>query len=262
MGNERKIFALIAGVLVAGLLFMVTRADPDKRPELSEAPAPTTTVATVPSTAPPTTEAPDPWLATVAQAVETGEFAVFAAPGDAEPDRFLSHPTPVGADLVLLVKEDLGDWLEVHLPVRPNGTTGFIPKESVKLVTHRYHIEVRLAEFNLKVFEGDEVLLDTEIGVARDNAPTPGGLYFITELLAPPTLGGPYGPYAYGLSGFSETFDTFNGGDGQLGIHGTNDPDAIGTKVSSGCIRLRNEDITYIVESIGLPLGVPVSIVA
>jgi lipoprotein-anchoring transpeptidase ErfK/SrfK len=31
--------------------------------------------------------------------------------------------------------------------------------------------------------------------------------------------------------------------------------------VSSGCIRLNNEDINYIVEQLKLPLGVPVDIV-
>ena len=70
-----------------------------------------------------------------------------------------------------------------------------------------------------------------------------------------------YGAYAYGLSGYSETFTTFAGGDGQLGIHGTNDPDSLGTNVSSGCVRLHNDDVTYLVETVGLPIGVPVDVI-
>ena len=68
-----------------------------------------------------------------------------------------------------------------------------------------------------------------------------------------------YGSFAYGLSGFSETFETFNGGPGQLGLHGTNDPGTLGTAVSAGCIRLHDNDVSRLVTF--LPLGVPVDVV-
>jgi lipoprotein-anchoring transpeptidase ErfK/SrfK len=54
--------------------------------------------------------------------------------------------------------------------------------------------------------------------------------------------------------------DEFKGGDGVIGIHGTNEPDAIGTDVSHGCIRIRNEAILELVPV--LPLGTPVHIAA
>ncbi len=53
---------------------------------------------------------------------------------------------------------------------------------------------------------------------------------------------------------------SFNGGDGVIGIHGTNDPSSVGRDVSHGCIRLRNADVTYLAER--LPLGTPVRILA
>ncbi len=107
-----------------------------------------------------------------------------------------------------------------------------------------YRIEVTLSAFSLKVFKDGDQVEDIKIGVARDNTPTPGGLYFTTELIKTPNPDGAYGPYAFGLSGFSDTLTTFNGGPGQLGIHGTNEPAAIGTQVSHGCIRMSNDDIT------------------
>ncbi len=113
---------------------------------------------------------------------------------------------------------------------------------------------MNLSEFTLKVYEGDEIFLDTQVAVAAENTPTPGGLYYTTELL------GRFDPsYAYGLSGFSETLETFNGGPGQLGLHGTNQPELIGTQVSHGCIRMRNEDIETLAPV--LPLGVPVEVI-
>lgn len=234
-------------------------ASDDQRPSLEalDTTRPTTTTSTTTTTVP-----VDPHLSTVAYAALTGDVPIYDGVGSASVVHTLQNPTPIGAPLVMLVKEDLGDWLEVYLPVRPNGSTGFVPRSDVELRTHRFHITVTLDEFNLKLFEGDEVLLDTAVGVARENAPTPGGLYYTTELLAPPDPNGPYGPYAYGLSGFSDTFQTFNGGPGQLGIHGTNQPERIGTAVSSGCIRLNNDDVVRMAEEFGLPLGVPVTIIA
>jgi lipoprotein-anchoring transpeptidase ErfK/SrfK len=52
----------------------------------------------------------------------------------------------------------------------------------------------------------------------------------------------------------------FGGGDGQIGIHGTNDPSSVGKDVSHGCIRMRNSAITTLAKM--LPLGVPVQMVA
>jgi len=50
----------------------------------------------------------------------------------------------------------------------------------------------------------------------------------------------------------------FNGGNGQLGLHGTNDPAALGKNVSKGCIRVSNRVIRKLAGR--LPLGTPVVI--
>lgn len=58
----------------------------------------------------------------------------------------------------------------------------------------------------------------------------------------------------------SDTLTEFAGGPGQVGIHGTNRPDLIGERVSSGCVRLDNDDIRALVD-LQVPLGMPVIIV-
>jgi lipoprotein-anchoring transpeptidase ErfK/SrfK len=211
-----------------------------------------------PSTVSPTTVAEEP-TSLVATSTVSGEQPVYASP-DGEVMRTLPNPWIGESPLVFLVKERVDDsWLEVYLPVRPNGSTGFVPTSDVQVSGHSWRIEVRLSEFGLTVYEGDEVFLDTEIAVATDNTPTPGGLYYTTELLQPPEPDSAYGSYAYGLSGYSEALTSFNGGPGQLGIHGTNQPELIGQQVSHGCIRLRNEDIEKLAPV--LPLGVPVTVI-
>jgi lipoprotein-anchoring transpeptidase ErfK/SrfK len=96
------------------------------------------------------------------------------------------------------------------------------------------------------------------VGLGTATTPTPGGVYFTEKLLKPTNPNGPYGPYAYGLSGFSPVLNEFMGGNGQIGIHGTNDPAGIGKNVSHGCIRMSNPAIARLATM--LPLGVPVQI--
>jgi len=167
-----------------------------------------------------------------------------------------------GIPIVFLVKDQQADRYEVYLPVRPNGSTGWVDDDDVEVAAVEYRIEVAITEHRLRLYEGDEVLVDEPVGVGRTDRPTPGGIYYLKELLQPPDPNGPYGVYAYGLSGFSTVLTSFNGGDGVIGIHGTNEPDKLGQDVSSGCIRLHNDVIDRLVNEIGLPLGTPVEVLA
>lgn len=170
---------------------------------------------------------------------------------------------PGATPLVMLVADvaaQAPDWYEVYLPIRPNGTTGWVKAEDVSVDTTDFWIEVSLSDFEMVVHEGDEVVLRTEIGVGRDDRPTPGGVYYVKELLRVPNSAGAYGPYAYGLSGYQSTLESFNGGQAVIGIHGTNDPTSFGRVVSSGCVRVPNATITRLAEVIGPPLGTPVRI--
>jgi lipoprotein-anchoring transpeptidase ErfK/SrfK len=54
--------------------------------------------------------------------------------------------------------------------------------------------------------------------------------------------------------------ESFAGGEGVIGIHGTNGPELVGTDVSHGCIRMLDADVTRLVTEFGLPLGTPVQI--
>jgi hypothetical protein len=249
---SRPLRVLLALIASAFLLVAVGCGNDSNRPSLDEAGAATTVVDAPVSTVDPNTHF-------VATSTVQGKQEVFESPQATEAMTTLDSPTAIGAPLVFLVKEDLGDWLNVYLPIRPNGSSGYVRASDVELTSHDFKIEVRLADFNLKVYDGDDVFLDAPIAVAADNYPTPGGIYYTTELLQPPNPAGDYGPWAYGLSGYSDVLENFNGGPGQLGIHGTNQPELIGTKVSHGCIRLRNEDIDQLAPV--LPLGVPVEII-
>ena len=172
--------------------------------------------------------------------------------------RTLGNPQPSGAPLVFLVDKNEGDWLRVHLPVRPNGSTGWIRRADVVVRGVAYRVDVLRGAHRLRLYRHGRLLRTFPVGIGTARTPTPGGTFYLKELLRPPDPDGDYGPYAYGLSGFSNVLTTFRGGAGVIGIHGTNDPASVGRDVSHGCIRLRNADVTYLARR--LPLGTPVRI--
>jgi lipoprotein-anchoring transpeptidase ErfK/SrfK len=203
--------------------------------------------------------APQPTSTVVAQA-SVPKVPVYDTATAAAPSRTLPNPQPSGSPLVFVVEGTQGGRLEVLLPVRPNGTKGFISRGDVTLSQHDYRIVVALGAHLITVSKGTAVIDEEPIGVGTRDTPTPGGVYYTKELYRLPNANGPYGPFAYALSGYSDVLTDFAGGDGVLGIHGTNDPSAIGHDVSHGCIRMSNAGITKLAQT--LPLGVPVAITA
>ena len=142
--------------------------------------------------------------------------------------------------------------------MRPNGSRAWVREADVTVEADDWRVEVHLADHQLTVYHGPEIWMAEPIAIGREPTPTPGGTFYLVELLAPPDPDGDYGPYAFGLSGFSDDLTSFNGGDGRLGLHGTNDPRSLGLDVSHGCIRVSNEAITQLARA--LPLGTPVVI--
>lgn len=174
--------------------------------------------------------------------------------------RTLSSPQPSGAPLTFLVDHQDGDWVQVLLPIQPNGSTGWVRASEVHLDGLPYRLDVARGQHTLSLYRFDQLLHTFPIAVGTADTPTPGGTFYLKELLAPPNPNGAYGPFAFGLSGFSTTLASFGGGDAVIGIHGTNDPTTIGHDLSHGCIRMTNPDIRSLAAL--LPLGTPVRILA
>lgn len=204
-------------------------------------------------------------LSLVAQARDgVTEVAVYDSADAVEPTEALSNPIDNGGPLVLLVdgQDADGDRIPVHLPIPPNGSTGWIDAADVSLYQHSFRITVDKAAHMLTLTEDGEEIFEAQVAVGQEGRETPSGVYYTKELLEPPDPNGVYGAFAYGLSGFTNNPDVAAqfGDGGVIGIHGTNEPERIGTDVSSGCIRMTNEKINELVNTINLPLGVPVEI--
>lgn len=200
-----------------------------------------------------------PWGDGSARAIVTGDgsLTVFDGP-DGNPAVTLNPRTPFGTPRVLLVEEEADGWAKVRLPMRPNHQVGWVPTDRVELEDLDVEVRIDLATRSLVVRDGADVLLTSPVAIGTTANPTPTGTFFITDKLETPDPAGAYGPFALGLSGYSEVLTEFAGGDGQIGIHGTDDPASIGQDVSHGCIRVPNDIVSELAAL--LPLGTPVHI--
>ncbi|MFN2545161.1 MAG: L,D-transpeptidase, partial [Actinomycetota bacterium] len=162
-----------------------------------------------------------------------------------------------GAPQVFLLAQRAGDWYRALLPLRPNGTYGYVLADALTLSRTWYRIDVDRAAHRLTLSRACDVAGTYPVGVGKASTPTPAGRFYLTALLKPPAPDTVYGAYAYGLSGYSSAITDWRWG-GVIGLHGTNDPSSIGRSVSHGCIRMRNRDIAALARI--LPLGTPVLI--
>lgn len=167
------------------------------------------------------------------------------------------HPTPQHYELTFVVTENHGEWLKVLLPVRPNGTQGWVHTSQVRTSTIHAHVAINLAERRLVATVDGTVIADTPVVIGAADTPTPTGRLFLTHY-DEKSEGSAYGPWVAALSGFSQALDRFSGGVPVIAIHGTNNPAAVGQARSNGCIRIPNDVIRVLRDS--LPLGTPVDI--
>jgi lipoprotein-anchoring transpeptidase ErfK/SrfK len=189
-----------------------------------------------------------------------GDVPVYAAPdASAAPTSSLSAQTEYTLPRSFLAFDQYQDWLHVYLPMRPNSSTGWIKETDVTVSQPlEYQIKVSLAEHKVTLLHNGAVELEAPAAIGTAENPTPTGTFYYTDPLdlatQPDTA---YGVFAIGLSGYSNTLSEFAGGDGQIAIHGTNDPSTIGQDVSHGCVRVNND---VILKLAALPLGTPVVI--
>jgi len=190
--------------------------------------------------------------------VNVPRVAVYSSPSAKHALLVLRKHDARGTPRAFLVRRQTEKWVRVYLPTRPNGSQGWIRARAVREYTNGYRIVVGLHSHRLRLWRGTKLVANYPVAVGAPSTPTPRGLFYIVELLKPNDPGGSYGPFAFGLSAHSERLKTFAGGDGRVGLHGTDQPGLIGSSISHGCIRLRNTAIRRLAKI--LPLGTPVLI--
>jgi L,D-transpeptidase catalytic domain len=192
---------------------------------------------------------------------EGGVTARKAPDSQAAPIQHFGYTSEFGShqvfDLVRRVPGTGGYWYKALLPMRPNGTYGFVPAKALAVTTTKFRLVLDRGRFHMSLFNGCRRLKLYKVGIGVGDTPTPVGRFYLhwaVRVSKPDTV---YGTYAFGLSAFSEVLTNWTGG-GIIGLHGTNDPSSVGVNSSHGCIRMYNWAIEELIHK--LPLGTPIVI--
>lgn len=151
-----------------------------------------------------------------------------------------------------------GGWLLVRLPGRPNNRTGWIRTRATAASSTPWRLVVDRAQRQLRAVRAGRVVRTFRAIVGKPSTPTPTGAFFVEEpvRLAPTAVGA---PYALALSARSTVLQEFDGGPGQIAVHGlANVGGRLGTAASHGCVRVSGDAMRWLAGRIGA--GTPVTI--
>ena len=183
--------------------------------------------------------------------------SLHASPGGRVLSR-LSTETSFGSKRVLAVVSQPGPWLEVLSATLPNGHTGWIRAADVTLLRETWSIDIDLSRRSMTLRHFGRSYRRMTIAVGAAATPTPTGRYAVTDRLRTGSPTSPYGCCVLALNGRQPNVpQDWEGGD-RLAIHGTNNPESIGSAASLGCLRAGTEDMRLLMARV--PLGTPVRI--
>jgi hypothetical protein len=167
-------------------------------------------------------------------------------------------PTVFSAVEAVLGARCRAAWYRVFVPLKPNGTMGYVRARAVNLRLVRSEIVIDLSTRRLTVHGRGRAVFATTAAIGAASTPTPLGRFYVNQRFRDDP-NGPYGWAAIGISAFSEVLTGWPQG-GPVAIHGTNRPSLLGLPVSNGCIRVSNAAIQRIWRL--APTGTPVLIQA
>lgn len=222
---------------------------PDPLPEASPvaAPAPVAPPTATPGVPPSPLAPPNPRLSWAGRLLVVATAR--ANPGrGGKPLRLLQPIAPLGAGPVWLQVRGVkvvGDsrWVKVLIPVRPNGSTGWIRASDMAFRPLRSRIDIDLSDRKLTVVRNGRIKRSFTVAVGTRRNPTPTGRFALAEIIPTGDPRAFLGPIVMPLTAFSDVLNEYAGGNGRVAIHGTSKPELIGTAASHGCIRMRNADI-------------------
>ncbi len=172
----------------------------------------------------------------------------------------LPGSTPLGTPTWLWITATTpgGRWGHVILPIRPNGLTGWIDLRGLAVRHTATWIRASLGERRIWLMHGRMPIASYPVAIGAPDTSTPIGRFSVTDRVPTGDPSGPFGWYAFGLSGHQPNLPPSWAGGDQLAIHGTNDPASIGRPASHGCLRVSAAALARLREA--LALGTPVVI--
>jgi hypothetical protein len=257
VGRIGRALVTLLGAGVLGFAAMLLWPAPESAPRLGGLPAPPAPALDVPA---PTRLERDPDLSM--WSVVNRAATARTAPGAGAALARVRTRTPEGTDNLVLVRRRARDargrvWVEARLPVLPNGTTGWVPRDALGgYRTVHTHLIVDRRRATAVLTRGGRRVFRARVGVGLPQWPTPRGRFYIRNKLVR-YRSSFYGPLAFGTSARSPVLTDWPDG-GFVGIHGTDRPELLPGQVSHGCIRMGNSDIVRLGRL--MPVGTPLTI--
>jgi lipoprotein-anchoring transpeptidase ErfK/SrfK len=150
-------------------------------------------------------------------------------------------------------------WYRISVPGRPNGRTGWVRAGAVELRPVKKRLIIYRGARRFEFWDGSRLVRTGRVAVGKPGAETPLGLFYVTDKFSP-AIDPDWailGEFAFETSAYSKLTDWPGGG--IVGVHGTPWPHLLGQAVSHGCIRLHNDDVSFLRSRV--PVGTPVKIV-
>ena len=176
----------------------------------------------------------------------------------------ISNPGPFeGTRIHETTGRETEEFVEVTLPVTPTNTTGWLVREVITIAESETLLIIDLSERKAAIYVGADLIAEAPVAIGAPNTPTPALEAIIDAIWerssSETKLPSLYGQRLFGLNKHSEALSDFDGRRPALAIHGTDEPDLIGSAVSNGCIRMHNDDMAIFAEHV--TLGTRVSII-
>lgn len=143
-------------------------------------------------------------------------------------------------------------WLKVRLPTRPNGSSGWIPRDRVLLGHSPRYLVIDRSRRVLTIYgrKGKRVAR-FRVVVGAPSTPTPIGLFALYDRVLQSDRRGFIGPWAVPLTAHSNQLKRYDGGPGLVALHGRAGAsflDPLGSARSHGCVRMNNSRIRQVIK--------------
>ncbi len=154
------------------------------------------------------------------------------------------------------IAKQFGTNYELIMRINGKSNTRINIGERLKILTGKTRILVSKTDFTLTLLLNDHYVKQYRIGVGKDNK-TPEDKFEVKNKMKEPTWFSPQGgvfPYGHEENilgtrwiGFKDKPELYG-----FGIHGTTQPELVGTASSNGCVRMINNDVEELYDFVTL----------
>lgn len=181
----------------------------------------------------------------------------------------VAYDAPAGRPIGRLPDQQLGcptwlpviaqqpGWVQVLLPSRPNGSTGWLAAAAVEVARTPFVVEAHLGTATVRLLRDGVLIGQWPAGVGTAATPTPVGRTFLLANIVDPQP--TFAAVILPLGAHSPTLADYDGGPATVALHSWPVADVYGHPVSHGCLRVPDAAIAVLRT---VPLGSLVLITA